>query len=79
MNQRGNTALQNIESHLNELKEQVEKLKMHQDAISSEIDKMKNDISKQQVSPGLVHSLLRNAGDNNRRPTTDQSLNIKRC
>ena len=50
MNQRGNTALQNIESHLNELKEQVEKLKMHQDAISSEIDKMKNDISKQQVS-----------------------------
>ena len=50
MNQRGNTALQNIESHLKELKEQVGKLKMHQDTISSEIDKMKNDISKQQVS-----------------------------
>ena len=57
-----------------ELKERIEKLKMNKEAVSNEIDKMKNDIS-----PGLVHSLLRDAGDNNRRPTTDQSLNIKRC
>ena len=79
VNQGGNTALQDNESRLNELKERAEKLKMNKEAVSNEIDKMKNDISKQQVSPGLVHSLLRDAGDNNRRPTTDQSLNIKRC
>ena len=50
MNQGGNTALQDNESRLKELKERTEKLKMDKEAVSSEIDKLKNDISKQQVS-----------------------------
>ena len=50
MNQGGNTALQDNESRLKELKERAEKLKMDKEAVSSKIDKLKNDISKQQVS-----------------------------
>ena len=58
MNEGGNTALQDNEDRLKELKERAEKLKMDEEAISNEIDKLKNDISKQQVS--LVHFLLSN-------------------
>jgi len=50
VNQGGNTALQDNESRLKELKERAEKLKMDKEAVSSKIDKLKNDISKQQVS-----------------------------
>jgi len=50
VNQGGNTALQDNESRLKELKERAEKLNMNKEAVSSEIDKLKNDISKQQVS-----------------------------
>ena len=58
MNEGGNTALQDNEDRLKELKERAEKLKMDEEAVSNEIDKLKNDISKQQVS--LVHFLLSN-------------------
>lgn len=56
VNQGGNTALQDNEARLKELKERAEKLKKDKEAVSNEIDKLKNDISKQQVS--LVHSML---------------------
>ena len=55
MNQGGNTALQDNEARLKELQERAEKLKVDKEVISNEIDKLKNDISKQQVS--FVHLL----------------------
>ena len=58
VNQGGNTALQDNESRLKELKERAEKLKMNKEAVSNEIDKMKNDISKQQVSLYYIDYIL---------------------
>ena len=55
VNQGGSTALQENEGRLKELEERAEKLKKGKEAVSNEIDKLKNDISKQQVS--LVHFL----------------------
>jgi len=59
VDQGGNTALQDNEDRITELKGRAEKLKMDKEAVSNEIDKLKNDISKQQVS--LVHYLFSNS------------------
>lgn len=59
VDQGGNTALQDNEDRITELKERTEKLKLDKEAVSNEIDKLKNDISKQQVS--LVHCLFSNS------------------
>lgn len=59
VDQGGNTALQDNEDRITELKGRAQKLKMDKEAVSNEIDKLKNDISKQQVS--LVHCLFSNS------------------
>ena len=56
MNEGGSTALQDNEARLRELEGRADKLKWEKEAVSNEIDKLKNDISKQQVSIG--HSFL---------------------
>lgn len=50
MSDGGTTALQENEARLREVEGRADKLKLEKEAVSSEIDKLKNDISKQQVS-----------------------------
>ena len=49
MSQGGDTALQQNEARLKELTGRAEKLKREKEAVSNEIDKLKEDIAKQQV------------------------------
>ena len=49
MTQGGDAALEENEARLRELADQAEKLKREKDVISNEIDKLKDDIAKQQV------------------------------
>ena len=54
VNQGGDTALQENEARLKELAGRADKLKREKEAVSSEIDKLKDDIAKQQVSVSLA-------------------------
>lgn len=49
VSQGGDTALQENEARLKELTGRAEKLKREKEAVSNEIDKLKEDIAKQQV------------------------------
>ena len=49
MTQGGDAALEENEARLRELADRAERLKREKDVISNEIDKLKDDIAKQQV------------------------------
>ena len=49
MTQGGDAALEENEARLRELVDRAEKLKREKNVISNEIDKLKEDIAKQQV------------------------------